>query len=334
MTPLVRAARPAEYTAIGELLVDTYGEFVTPEYLSSLRDVEHRAGLPSTELLVAIDPADGSMLGTATYTEPGSELLDALPPDTAAEHARHAGMRMLAVAKAARGNGVGSALVRECVARARLAGFAELALVTMDSMADAWRLYERHGFARTPERDKTLQSGMVLPAFVRPLTPWPIVRPARPEEFATVGDLTVNAYVDDGFVAAGDDYVPELRDAAHRAAHADLLVAVDRSDGCVLGTVTMCGPGSPYREVGRADEGEFRMLAVADRARGHGVGEALVRSVLERARSAGNRAVAMCSAEPMRTAHRLYERLGFRRDPQRDWEPLPGYHLLGFSREV
>jgi hypothetical protein len=30
-------------------------------------------------------------------------------------------------------------------------------------------------------------------------------------------------------------------------------------------------------------------------------------------------------------AHRLYERLGFRRDPARDWTPRPGIDLLGFE---
>ena len=33
-------------------------------------------------------------------------------------------------------------------------------------------------------------------------------------------------------------------------------------------------------------------------------------------------------------AHRLYERLGFGRCPERDWEPLPGVELLAFRLEL
>ena len=32
----------------------------------------------------------------------------------------------------------------------------------------------------------------------------------------------------------------------------------------------------------------------------------------------------------MAAAHRLYERLGFGRGPERDWQPLPGVVLITF----
>ena len=59
-------------------------------------------------------------------------------------------------------------------------------------------------------------------------------------------------------------------------------MAVD-DDGTLLGSVTSCPPGSPWRELSVEGEGEFRMLAVAPAARGRGVGEALVRQCEERA---------------------------------------------------
>ena len=43
----------------------------------------------------------------------------------------------------------------------------------------------------------------------------------------------------------------------------------------VLGCVTCCPPGSPWRELAGEHEGEFRMLAVAPAARGRGAGAAL-----------------------------------------------------------
>jgi hypothetical protein len=36
----------------------------------------------------------------------------------------------------------------------------------------------------------------------------------------------------------------------------------------------------------------------------------------------------------MVAAHRLYERLGFTRLPERDWSPLPGVHLMAYGLEL
>src|SRR3954469_25658991 len=67
------------------------------------------------------------------------------------------------------------------------------------------------------------------------------VRLARPEEYDAVGALTAAAYVDDGL--AGGGYAEVLRDAAGRAAVAELLVAVEDEE--VLGTVTLVSPDAP-----------------------------------------------------------------------------------------
>ena len=103
----------------------------------------------------------------------------------------------------------------------------------------------------------------------------------------------------------------------------------------MLGTVTLCREGSPWREIGFADEGEFRMLAVAPHAQGQGVGEALVaaRASTGSARRARSRWCSPRTPE-MAAAHRLYERLGFGRCPERDWEPLPGVELLAYRLEL
>ncbi|MEU6642435.1 GNAT family N-acetyltransferase [Saccharomonospora sp. NPDC046836] len=162
-----------------------------------------------------------------------------------------------------------------------------------------------------------------------------LVRAARPAEFAALGELTVAAYQADGLLGhdAGESYAAELRAAAHRAEHAELLVAVADS-GAPIGTVTIVRAGTPYTEIARDGEVEFRMLAVAADARGRGVGAALTQAVLDRARALAARRVVLCSLESMTTAHRLYARLGFRRLPERDWEPVPGVTLLAYSLEL
>jgi len=156
------------------------------------------------------------------------------------------------------------------------------------------------------------------------------IRLARQDEYDAVGELTVAAYTHDGFVRG--DYAMTLRAAADRAAKAELWVAADE-DG-LLGTVTYCPVGSVYREIGRDDEGEFRMLGVAGRARGQGIGQALTERCIERTREQGLRRIVMSSANYMATAHRIYERLGFTRIPERDWAPIPGVDLYAFALDL
>ena len=156
------------------------------------------------------------------------------------------------------------------------------------------------------------------------------VRLATDADLAAVGELTVAAYAE--FTEGpADPYVERLRDAAARAAQAELWVADD--GGALLGTVTRCPVGSPWREISRPGEGEFRMLAVAPEARGRGVGEALTRHVLAVCADAGESAVVISSLAEMTAAHRVYDRLGFRRLPERDWSPLDGVDLIAFVHD-
>lgn len=155
------------------------------------------------------------------------------------------------------------------------------------------------------------------------------VRLATAAELKSVGRITVGAYRDDGFLHGDSDYEEELADAGRRAREAEVWVAVD--GGEVLGSVTFCRPDSPLAEVAQEGEAEFRMLGVAHTARRRGVAEALVVRCIERSRELGYTALVMSSMQQMATAHRLYERLGFRRLPERDWSPVEGIDLLAFT---
>jgi ribosomal protein S18 acetylase RimI-like enzyme len=159
------------------------------------------------------------------------------------------------------------------------------------------------------------------------------IREARPEEYTAVAELTVQVYLDDGLLTADHPYVRELQDAAGRARDAELLVAVGGA-GELIGSVTFAPPGSSYGEIADTSEAGFRMLVVGAAGRRRGVGAALVQACLARARRHGCVRVRMSSAPAMTAAHRLYERLGFVRTPERDWSPLPGVTLLTYSLEL
>jgi ribosomal protein S18 acetylase RimI-like enzyme len=159
------------------------------------------------------------------------------------------------------------------------------------------------------------------------------VRRAAPEDLETIGRLTVAAYAPYLDDTLDDGYIQHLRDTARRDREAEVWVAVD-DDGTVLGSVTSCPEGSPWRELAKPGEGEFRMLAVDPAAQGRGVGRALVQHVVAGFRSDGSRAVVLCSMTTMTPAHRVYEGLGFARAPDLDWSPVPDVDLLAYRLDL
>ena len=162
-----------------------------------------------------------------------------------------------------------------------------------------------------------------------------VIRPARPEEYGLVGQLTADAYRADGLLSAADhpvesSYEAKLLDAARRATEAELWVA-SAENGDILGTVTWCPPGSPWRQLAlRDDQAEFRMLSVAPAGRRRGVGRAMVEACLSRARRDQMSEVVIWSHPLMTAAHRLYLTMDFERAYDLDGSPSPGVHLWGF----
>jgi GNAT superfamily N-acetyltransferase len=158
------------------------------------------------------------------------------------------------------------------------------------------------------------------------------VRSAADPDLDAVGGLCVDAYATAGHLDPADPYTQTLRDARTRAVTAEVLVA--ERDGAIVGTVTICPPGSGFDEISRPGECEFRFLAVAPEAWRTGVGEALVDACEQWALRQGLDAHVICVIDQNHAAHRFYDRLGFERLPERDWDPRPGVHLLAYRREV
>ena len=159
------------------------------------------------------------------------------------------------------------------------------------------------------------------------------VREARIPELDAAGALTAAVYRDEALADVG--YLPRLADAAarHRAAGATQLVAVT-PDEAVVGAVVYVVADTEYADLATGTEAEVRMLATAAAARGQGVGEALVRACVDLARTEGRPRLVLSTKPIMTTAHRLYERIGFLRTPERDWEYAPGKGLLTFALDL
>jgi ribosomal protein S18 acetylase RimI-like enzyme len=154
----IRPVRPEEYEALGELIVAAYHsiDFEMPHqdaYDVQLRNVAHRAEVSC--VLVAATPA-GELLGGVTYVSgPDDPLSQELCEG-------EAGIRMLAVAPAAQGAGVGRALTTACLDRAAAEGRCRMVLHTGTWMPAAVHLYESLGFVRDSAIDFTPAPGIEL----------------------------------------------------------------------------------------------------------------------------------------------------------------------------
>ena len=157
------------------------------------------------------------------------------------------------------------------------------------------------------------------------------VRLARDDELEAAGELVVAAYRTHPDMEDSDGYLAHVRDARGRATEVDVLVAVD-GDGRLLGCVSYVRDHtSAFAEVERPGEAGFRMLGVAPDGSWPGR-RAGPRGGLPRARTRGRpHGLVIVTAPSWTDAQRLYERVGFRRAPDRDFEPVPGISLWAYE---
>lgn len=159
------------------------------------------------------------------------------------------------------------------------------------------------------------------------------IRPVRTDEHEALAQLTVRAYrVVHG--AIDGPYLDDLLDVPGRVAEADVLVAVG-GDGALLGGITyVTDRSSKMAEFDDEDAASVRMLAVDPRFQGRGAGAALMAVCVGRARAAGRNRVVLHTTADNAFARAMYERMGFQREPARDWDPEPAVHLVGYELDL
>jgi GNAT superfamily N-acetyltransferase len=161
-----------------------------------------------------------------------------------------------------------------------------------------------------------------------------VVRPIGPgDDHRRAGAIVRDAY--ESLADQPDDalYHESLADLSNRLDDTEVIVAVD-SDGEVVGCLTfVAGPGTHHYEFDDPDAASFRYFGVDTRRQGEGIGEAMVHWVLDRARALGRRRVLIHTLTNMHGAQRLYQRLGFVREPNEDcdWDGIKG---ICFRREL
>lgn len=164
-----------------------------------------------------------------------------------------------------------------------------------------------------------------------------IIRAARPDEHAALGALLVEVYANlPGFPTPAEQprYYAMLADIGSFNARpgAQVLVALNGT-GELVGGVVYFADLAQYGSGGIAttlkDASGIRLLGVSDRFRGLGAGRALTEACIQRARDAGHAEVVLHTTQAMQTAWAMYERLGFTRSPDLDFEQQ-GFPVVGF----
>jgi ribosomal protein S18 acetylase RimI-like enzyme len=156
------------------------------------------------------------------------------------------------------------------------------------------------------------------------------VRKAKTKDAAAVVALWTEAYFHEGEGARTTPY--NKADFEKAIAAGEVLVAGPPDKA--LGVVVLVAPGTPGMAVAQGEEAELCLLAVSSRARGDGIGRALVERCTDLAREKGWRAIALWSRPYQTAAHRLYESLGYRRQPDRDETDATGFARLVFRLEL
>jgi predicted N-acetyltransferase YhbS len=127
--------------------------------------------------------------------------------------------------------------------------------------------------------------------------------------------------------AVFDRYLADILDLDTRARVGQLIVA--EHAGRIVGTVTFYDDATLEGFGWPAGWAGLRALGVDPEVRGLGIGHALMRACLERARAAGASVLCLHTAEFMTTAVAMYEAMGFRRVPSFDFDATRHLHLGG-----
>ena len=157
-----------------------------------------------------------------------------------------------------------------------------------------------------------------------------LVRTARPADRGSIARITLAAYRE--YATVMEPAAWHALDGAVRASLVDdtgVTRLVAELDGAIAGSAALHAPdAAAYGDLAElAPWPEVRLVAVDPNLRGRGVARALVEECIRRARASGATALGLHSSRSMRDAVRLYERMGFVRDPEHDFQP-PGAELV------
>jgi N-acetylglutamate synthase-like GNAT family acetyltransferase len=166
------------------------------------------------------------------------------------------------------------------------------------------------------------------------------VRNARTGELQQVGQLMVDVYSTlEGFPKPVEQpaYYQLLANVGELTTKRETEILVATSvENKIKGAVVYFGDMQYYGSGGTAtqekDAAGFRLLAVAQDARGSGIGKVLTIACIDKAKAQHRQQVIIHTTKAMQTAWKMYEKLGFKRSGDLDFLqgelPVFGFRLF------
>jgi len=150
-------------------------------------------------------------------------------------------------------------------------------------------------------------------------TPMVSIRTAHAGDYSRLRGLLISSYLeyhDCVPPAAFATYLSDLVDLERRADFGEILVA--EHERSIVGTATFYADASDDGTGWPATASSLRAVAAHPKARGRGVGRALLDACQERAQRRGSTQLCLQTSPFMAAAVRLYEGAGFVRTPEYD----------------
>jgi ribosomal protein S18 acetylase RimI-like enzyme len=154
----------------------------------------------------------------------------------------------------------------------------------------------------------------------------PFVRRAAPADHVTIRAIVTAAYGQYASLIPPvmfSRYLADLLDLDKHASHGPLLVV--EADGQVRGFAAFYPQASSQRLGWPAGWASGRALAVDPATRGHGIARAMAAACERLAHDSGSPVLAFHTASFMTSAIALYERLGYQRAPEFDFDMAVHY---------
>ncbi len=163
------------------------------------------------------------------------------------------------------------------------------------------------------------------------------IRDAQTDEMQTILDMTLTAYDEFGTSMPAVNWrglkaiiIKTLNDPGP----AEVIVA--EVDGELVGSVLLFPADvNSYGDlVAGASYPELRLLAVSPSVRGRGIGTLLMEECISRARQAGATALGLHTGDSMVVALPMYERRGFVRIPEQDFDVEGGELVKAYRLDL
>jgi len=162
---IIRNSKEDELAYIREMRLQAYAEHthkIPADHWNALKQsiLSDADSKPGIERMVA--EIDGEIVGSVALFAPDKQVYEGLLD----EELDYPELRMLAITPEARGKGVATALINECISRTKEKGFTSMGLHTADFMGNAIKLYSHLGFERLPQFDfEPANDGIIVKAF-------------------------------------------------------------------------------------------------------------------------------------------------------------------------